>query len=174
MTKEECREVISLGQEMPAKLGTVGKNEHKINFTLRNNLVSFFSPHDIRSIWIFEKVMDAMTSINQQFWQFDITEIESMQFTIYNEIGHFYFDHMDMSWTDVKEQRKLSASVQLTDPDEYEGSNLEFKCGAEFVAAPREQGSLIVFPSFLLHRVTALTRGTRHSLVAWSTGPRFK
>jgi PKHD-type hydroxylase len=64
--------------------------------------------------------------------------------------------------------------VQLTDPDEYEGGELELCLGGEPFVVPREQGTLITFPSYVLHRVKPTTKGTRHSLVGWVTGRPFR
>jgi len=67
--------------------------------------------------------------------------------------------------------RKLSMSVQLPDGMDYEGGDLEFLVFKE--KAPRGQGDLIVFPSYLMHRVSALTRGTRFRRVSWVHGKPF-
>jgi len=70
--------------------------------------------------------------------------------------------------------RKLSLSVQLSDPAQYEGCDLEFHGGNRTETAPRDRGAVIAFPSYVLHRVTPCTKGTRKALVAWTTGPQFK
>jgi PKHD-type hydroxylase len=71
-------------------------------------------------------------------------------------------------------RRKLSVSLQLTDPLQYDGFDLQFQNGNMTETAPRERGMLIAFPSYVLHRVTPCTRGTRKAVVAWTTGPQFK
>jgi PKHD-type hydroxylase len=71
-------------------------------------------------------------------------------------------------------QRKFSISVQLSDPSDYEGCNLEFQAGNKVETAPRTLGAVIAFPSYVLHRVTPCTRGTRKALVAWTTGPKLR
>jgi len=68
--------------------------------------------------------------------------------------------------------RKLSMSVQLSDPADYDGGELEFMASAE--SGIRTRGSLIVFPSFLQHRVTPVTRGIRASMVSWIAGPPYR
>ena len=77
--------------------------------------------------------------------------------------------------------RKLSVTVNLTSPEEYEGGNLKFDLGkhnkgGQFHEADvaREQGTIIVFPSYINHCVTPVTRGTRYSLVLWCSGRPFK
>ena len=70
--------------------------------------------------------------------------------------------------------RKLSLSIQLSDPSSYEGGELVLYVGEEGITVPKEQGKLIAFPSFTLHEVKPVTKGERYSLVAWITGPQFK
>ena len=73
--------------------------------------------------------------------------------------------------------RKISMTVNLTDPKNYAGGNLKFDLGAhagkkrfKVCEEIRPQGSIIIFPSFTYHCVTPVTRGTRYSLVLWSLG----
>jgi PKHD-type hydroxylase len=73
----------------------------------------------------------------------------------------------------LRPRRKLSRSLQLTDPSTYEGGTLEFLTGTRPQIAPRDRGALIAFPSFGVHRVAPVTAGTRKSLVIWVTGPQF-
>jgi PKHD-type hydroxylase len=71
--------------------------------------------------------------------------------------------------------RKLSISIQLTDPEEYEGGELKLYDGEEEgVLMDKTQGTLIIFPSYVLHEVMPVTKGTRNSLVTWVTGKQFK
>ena len=70
--------------------------------------------------------------------------------------------------------RKLSIVVQLSDPEDYEGGELELSAGSYLVDGPKTKGTVIVFPSFVLHRVLPLTSGERRSLVSWVSGPRLK
>jgi PKHD-type hydroxylase len=74
----------------------------------------------------------------------------------------------------IRVQRKLSISVQLSDPSQYDGCELQFQAGNAIETAPRERGSVIAFPAYVLHRITPCTRGTRKAIVAWTTGPKFK
>jgi PKHD-type hydroxylase len=68
----------------------------------------------------------------------------------------------------------LSVSIQLTDPSEYEGGDLYLYDEDKGMLMNKSQGTLILFPSFVLHEVTPITKGERNSLVAWITGPNFK
>jgi predicted 2-oxoglutarate/Fe(II)-dependent dioxygenase YbiX len=70
-------------------------------------------------------------------------------------------------------QRKLTFILQLTDPDEYVGGDLIVYTHKEEERMTRQQGSLIVFPSYTMHEVTELLSGTRYSLIGWVLGPEF-
>ena len=96
---------------------------------------------------------------------FDISSVEPPQLAEY-ATGDKYDWHLDYGPGHAA-FRKLSVSVQLSDPKDYEGGELEMWPST---VAPRGQGALIVFPSFLPHRVRPVTRGVRYSLVAWAVG----
>ncbi|MGB0178111.1 MAG: 2OG-Fe(II) oxygenase, partial [Owenweeksia sp.] len=81
--------------------------------------------------------------------------------------------HMDFGAGEIS-HRKLSMTVQLSDPADYEGGDLEFMINQKVVTAPRTRGTVIVFPSFILHRVTPVTKGVRHSVVGWVSGTPFR
>ena len=74
--------------------------------------------------------------------------------------------------------RKLTAIIQLSDSDDYEGGDFEFgltdKEGTDLIKGKRSKGCLLVFPSFLSHRVTPITKGTRYSIITWMEGDTFR
>jgi PKHD-type hydroxylase len=89
-------------------------------------------------------------------------------------LGDFYDFHSDILHTGPH-YRKMSFSLQLSDPSTYKGSELEFyHYGNTFDKSKTDQGTLIAFPSFIPHRVTPLTEGKRYSLVGWVCGKAFK
>lgn len=172
-TDAECDRIIEAGLALPATESYLGTNG-QVDNSIRKNLVAFFENTNPANHWIYEKLAAAVTAINTQFWDFDLDFIETMQFTRYDRIDDFYTNHIDTSFGKT-EQRKLSISVQLSDPASYQGSNLEFmKCGDSYYDPIRERGSIMLFPSFMQHRVTPLTAGVRYSLVSWVIGPPFK
>lgn len=172
-TAEECERIIETGlryASMESFLGDTGSVDNNI----RRNLVSFFANSDPGAQWIYQRCADAVNSFNQQFWNFELDFIETLQFTRYDRPGDFYTNHMDMSFG-RRETRKLSFSVQLSDPDTYTGSDLLFlRCGHEYYDPVRTQGTVTMFPSFQIHQVTPLVSGTRYSLVGWVIGPPFR
>ena len=105
-------------------------------------------------------------------WNYDLTHFEHIQLGRYENSGHYDW-HMDVVKPDENgSQRKLSAVMLLNDSDEYEGGHLEVEGYEGNVLL--KAGNLIVFPSFVKHRVTPVTKGVRYSAVCWCHGPAFK
>ena len=104
----------------------------------------------------------------------DLDKIEILQFTEYSsETADHYKKHIDTLMRSYG-YRKLSFSVQLTNPDEYKGGDLNIYTQEDPMVLSRDQGSLVAFPSFRLHEVTPIESGTRYALVGWVLGPKFK
>jgi|TARA_B100001094_G_C17952721_1_gene681432 PKHD-type hydroxylase len=140
--------------------------------------------------WIYKEIRPYVHRANKLAgWNFDIVDSEPCQFTIYNE-GQYYGWHTDSSgWYYEKEKqngliRKLSVTVSLSDPEDYEGGLLEFDTrihdepDSKHYIVPCKQilpkGSICVFPSFTHHRVSPVTKGKRLSLVQWNLGPEWR
>lgn len=126
--------------------------------------------------WVMDRLISVVRRANREQFNFDLREFaESPQVASYagEENGHFTW-HSDIGDGPVAGKRKLTLVVQLSKPGSYDGGELEIMPGAHVVAASRVQGSCTVFPSFLLHQVTPVTRGTRRSLTVWAHGPAFR
>ena len=118
-----------------------------------------------------------MEQANRNAFGFDICSVGDIQYTEYSadNKGHYNWHH-DIDWNDDKAfDRKLSVTVQLSDPSEYKGGEFQFN---ETENPQREllkiKGTVLVFPSYLSHKVYEVTEGKRKSLVAWFEGPRWK
>jgi PKHD-type hydroxylase len=124
--------------------------------------------------WFYERLEQIVRSLNAQSWKYELNGFsEPFQYTVYRgEEGGHYDWHVDHG--PLKTQRKLSISLQLSDGDSYEGCDLQFMAGNRMETAPRERGAVIAFPSYVLHRVTPVTRGVRKAVVVWTTGPNFR
>ena len=119
---------------------------------------------------------------NMDFFGFDLSgTCRYIQHSEYNK-GSFYDWHQDSflgnkaSRTSGVYERKLSFTLQLSDSDEYTGGDLEFaelNTNEDFSENARKKGTVIVFPSFLQHRVTEVTKGQRHALVGWREGKQW-
>jgi len=124
--------------------------------------------------------------IKQKLWEyvgqaansFEIltSQAAEVQYTEYHASDGGKYDwHHDVDWNsgDIGD-RKLSVVVQLSDPSEYEGGYFEFQDVENPKEEMRDKGTILVFPSLLLHRVTPVTSGVRKSLVAWFEGPPWR
>lgn len=105
-----------------------------------------------------------------------VENLAPIQYTEYKaEQGGHYDWHHDVDWNgEGPFDRKLSVTVQLSDPSEYSGGDFQFKETETPDESCKAKGTVLVFPSYLLHRVAPVTFGTRKSLVAWFEGPRWQ
>ena len=163
--------------------------EYKSNHDVRKSEVFFSSEQ-----WIFDLIWPFMEKANESAgWNYDITGCEAVQITKYDNSGYYHwhmdgygchlakYDKPENQWLDGK-VRKLSMTIILN--DDFEVGQLQLcslkpsldgGCNATECTPPVEgMGNVIVFPSFLMHRVMPVTSGVRYSLVAWFVGPPFK
>lgn len=137
-----------------------------------NTSALYKNAHDMLNRYIDQANMD--------WFGFDISGIcRYIQHTEYNK-GSFYNWHQDSFLGETKQgmyERKLSFTVQLSNSDAYSGGDLEFTdidSTPELRERLRQKGTVVVFPSFLQHRVTEITEGQRHALVGWREGQQWK
>lgn len=150
-----------------AKVGT-GQTTAEI----RRSQVAFVDVEKYQ--WLYQRMWQAALELNRKYFDVEITGFtERIQVARYDGSNQgFYTWHTDFA--DLAPQRKLSISVQLSRPEDYEGGDLELLFRGTPHKADRARGALTVFPSFVVHRVTPVTAGTRWSLVAWISGPRWR
>tara|TARA_R100001594_G_scaffold129078_2_gene167595 strand:- start:4889 stop:5512 length:624 start_codon:yes stop_codon:yes gene_type:complete len=189
-----CDHVLKHGCLQPDSLARIGKFSNTKDLT-PEELKNLKKERDASVVWLTDKwiyktILPFVRNANKEAqWGFDIDLLESIQFTKYKP-NQFYDWHCD-SWPKPYNLpnnpsrngkiRKLSVICSLSDPSEYEGGTLEFdlrndqkehktiEC-KEIIT----KGSVVVFPSFVWHRVKPVTKGTRYSLVLWSLGQPFK
>tara|TARA_B100001175_G_C19044032_1_gene418788 strand:+ start:22 stop:354 length:333 start_codon:yes stop_codon:yes gene_type:complete len=108
-------------------------------------------------------------------WRFDVSGFsEDLQYTRYNDDKSFYNWHIDSGVTKSEHPpRKLSLTLQLSEPSEYEGGDFQIN-SSRLSTCPKEKGLVIAFPSYCLHQVTPVTKGIRRSLVVWLCGPPLR
>lgn len=150
-----------------AKIFSGNKKKDKV----RRSHIKWCSHNNaIRNIlWSF------VSQSNRNAFGFDVTDIGDIQYTEYLAIDEGHYDiHHDIDWNSEKFfDRKLSITVQLSEPEEYQGGDFEFtecKSPTDY----KKLGTVLVFPSYLQHKVTPVIKGKRKSLVAWFEGPRWK
>ncbi len=132
-------------------------------------------PNEPPHLWVYRRLGELTNIANKATWNFSLTGMtERVQITEYNADNSGHFDwHIDLG-ANTLSKRKISMSVLLSDPASYDGGDLEFFTGKKNNFTGREQGTAILFPSYLPHRVTPVTRGVRRSLIMWVSGPPFK
>ena len=172
-TNQELNEIVTQADQVK-----------KVSSTVSSGAVSDYRVCDIAWLesdeiesdfdWIYATLADAISQANNEHFQFDLTYLTALQYTVYNGNDHSnYQKHLDVGRQFPN--RKLSFSVQLSDDAEYIGGDLRFHyIKNQPEVAPREKGTVVFFPSWIVHDVTPVTQGTRRSLVGWVNGPNFK
>ena len=173
LTPDQCDALLALVQAHQMKdAGLVrGATAHQI----RRAEIAWLD--DIpQAAWVMERMMSLTARANRETFGFDLTDFgESPQVARYGAEREGHFDwHSDIGAGIWAAKRKLTIVVQLSDPADYTGGTLELRPDSNVAEAPRTRGTAIVFPSFVLHRVTPVTTGTRWSLTLWSHGPTFR
>jgi PKHD-type hydroxylase len=167
-TPEECARLIAefTPHLKPALVETMDLAQ---SAGIRKSSAVFVFPNPSTD-WVFERLQKAIQETNDVVYGFAVTHFkEGFQFTRY-EAGEYYGPHFDIGPGKLTE-RKLSLTVQLSAPEDYTGGELMIY--PEFVA-PKDQGMMTVFPSFMCHHVLPVKSGVRYSLVSWMAGPPFK
>lgn len=129
--------------------------------------------------WLFKKIIDKIIEVNSKNFDMQLKFVEDLQFSEYTaEKSGFYSKHRDSghvkSLDNYVDIRKLSFTIQLTDENEYEGGELIFHIDEKEKKAPKSKGTIVFFESNILHEVTPVTKGVRHSLVSWVQGPNLR
>jgi len=202
LTPRFCDEVIKYAlkqKETMAVIGAYGQNRKLDKKPLNKDEVrnlKYKRNSDLvwlNDTWIYKEIQPYVHQANKDAgWNFDWDFSESCQFTKY-KLNQYYDWHCD-SWEKGYEEegstkgkiRKLSMTCQLTDGSEYSGGELEFDF-RQYSPQMRDEsqhlrkvteispkGSIIIFPSFVWHRVKPVTKGVRYSLVVWHLGYPFK
>jgi PKHD-type hydroxylase len=165
---DECESIIEIGKNIGLVSGESGFEG--ISDYRRSN-ISFMFPSAYTE-WIFYRLEHAIENLNT-FFGFEIDGMgEGIQFTEYNAPDGHYNWHCDVG--EPANVRKLSITVELSDPNDFEGGQLELNPTGKIAQIDKVRGRATAFPSYMLHRVTPVTSGTRYSLVVWVAGPPFK
>lgn len=164
--------VVSVGT------ATVGKTNGKVIQETRKGKTGFIVKNEPtqHELWnfLYSRLSDVLYDANKNVYGFDLAGLNGLQYTVYEEGGDHYSWHTDVFFDNSPFQRKLSITLQLTNSNEYQGGDFQFLSNHEYTPEQfRTKGTAIVFPSFMSHRVTPVTSGTRKSIVAWFEGRRF-
>lgn len=171
-TKDELVEIRRIGDSTPKQAGTTVSDESEHVSDYRKSEIAWLGD-DNETRWLYEKMANLCKIANKEMWNFDIWDFyDSLQYTTYYGDGGHYDWHADLG--PGISNRKISCVVQLSEPEDYIGGDLEMNPGGNIITVPRGIGLVVFFPSFLLHRVKPLTSGTRKSLVTWLAGANFR
>ena len=165
--------IMALAAGEAAQDGTIFSTAQNAS-TIRKSTIKWLTDEALT-----QQLFSFVTQANDASFGVEVTDHADIQFTRYDGAvgaqsqGHYDWHH-DVHFASQDDlDRKISLSVQLSDEDDYEGGDLEFEeviTSANF----RAKGTMVLFPSYLRHRITPVRRGTRYSLVAWFMGPRWR
>jgi PKHD-type hydroxylase len=162
---------------VPHHTGTVDVGNQRYDGGTRVTRVAWIERSPLTG-GFYDRIEEIILSLNSQFFQYELTALAPLQHVVYDasEQGHleWHIDYAKETGHKAHEFRKLSLSIQLSDPREYEGGELQAQVKGKVQVAPKMRGTVIAFPSFVLHRVTLVTAGVRKALVVWVLGPDFR
>ncbi|MDJ0557093.1 MAG: 2OG-Fe(II) oxygenase [Microcoleaceae cyanobacterium MO_207.B10] len=176
-TKDECNWIISLSNNVAVAkpqsytVEDVNSNNHQVS--------SWEIYQTQKTNWLWQRLINNFVTANSRWWNYDIVGIlEPLQLLCYDSTNSSgdcqdYYDlHIDNGYP--FSCRKISFSVELSDPNSYEGAKLNLYLTEEPSILPKDRGTMIMFPSFILHEVTPIIQGKRWALVGWVSGPQFR
>lgn len=181
-TPEECAEAIRTFAPFPREKGLVGSPvveedptseyvSEEIR-TLRDCFVTY-APRTEDNSWVHDRLEKAMIEANDLYWRCVITDFsQPIRLMTYEEGHHFGSLHQDFGPGDSC-YRKLTAVLQVSDPKDYEGGRFEL-CGEPMPPEAFNQGSVIIFPAYLVHRAGQVTSGLRQTIIHRAIGPWFR
>lgn len=174
LNKEVCALVLrDLNWKHSHEGGVVSEAGTDINSDMRKTSIIWMHPKDIVSCVSQAHVV---TSNMESGWSYVLSAVGDTQIGRYGNGGH-YAEHVDTMVPDSNnQQRKLTAVVLLNDSTEYSGGDLQIRGldGAWVGGILKDAGDMVIFPSYLLHKVTPVLEGTRYTAVTWATGPAFR
>lgn len=166
--EDACKRLINSIEQLDSEAAKIGGNNGVVNTKIR----------DVKKVQLpawagLGAQMSGMGIFaNQQAWKFDVTHANQCDYLIYDVEGH-YHAHTDTFMDPTQaECRKLTVLAFLN--DDFEGGRLFLQNGSERIYPPQGAGTVLVFPSFMLHGVEPVTKGVRRSVVTWLVGPWFK
>lgn len=172
-TTDECDQIIKIGYR--EKFTHQNLSNGLIDVTIFNSRINYINPSP-EVEYIYNRIRYIIIQQNQLLWNFNLHDYgEPLKFSEYNETYNGFVDwHVDLGQNNVSKFRKLTAVVQLSDEKSYEGGDLiiMYPNNTEY-KMPRKKGSIIIFPSIVMHKVMPVTRGIRNSLVTFAYGPPF-
>lgn len=177
LSEEELSSLNALPEWNTLVQATIGgETSAVVDPNVRATKIAWVKNNDSNK-WLYERISEVLAKVNNLYFNFDLTGLhEYIQLGLYdeNDQGHYNW-HIDTGRDFGLVSRKLSFVLMLSDPSEFEGGHLEIKYDSDIPITPQlAKGRAWIFPSYLLHRVTPVTKGVRKSLVVWAGGASFK
>lgn len=173
---DDLNKIKQYAATLEEKQPFIGFSDQVTNPVIKDNVrkcqIKWIEPNE-ETKWIFQRLVDIIYKVNGQFFNLNLHGLQSLQYTIYDEKDNgFYSEHRDSrGHSENGLVRKLSFSLQLTDPSDYEGGELVIDSSFNPNIAPKELGAMHFFVSDMLHEAKPVTKGMRHALVGWVVGP---
>ena len=187
LSPDTCDEIIKDGKQYILEKAEVynhrDKKSSRDDPNIRKSSVCFIEDKENK---INQLAWNFIRQANKEYFKYDLDHFQAVQFAEYSKGGFFDWHQDDVAMRDVSEVRKLSFGVNLSDPDTYEGGELEFYNGGrplddmgeikgeQVVKDIQSQGTVVVFDSRDWHRVKPVKKGLRYSMVCWTVGKNFR
>ena len=178
LPKRTCEDIIKTYKDKSHHKGTIGQNKKVVtDLKTRNTNIVFTNDP-----WLYREIQPFTNVANRNAnWNFNLDWTEKIQFGCYRKNSHYDW-HCDSTTVNKENRyRKVSTIVMLSNPSDYEGGQLKFQFRnnvdptiEDTLVDGNLQGNIIVFPSYVWHKVEPVTKGVRYSLVTWTWGPPFK
>ncbi|MCB1450662.1 MAG: 2OG-Fe(II) oxygenase [Nitratireductor sp.] len=172
----ECEHIIALAQdEASGGFETARLVGGVLHGNIRRARISWLD-EEKGAAWVLERIVKMVADVNRNQFDFVLEEFgERMQVAAYDGDAGGHFDwHSDIGDGVMAARRKLTVVVQLSPASSYDGGLLTTNHAGHEQDSTKEIGAAIVFPAFVLHRVSPVSCGIRHSLTTWVHGPAFR
>lgn len=168
LTKGEIERIEEITSALPVSAPTYD-GEERLDIA---NYKTAWIPYTDATAWLYGRVYDIVCMYNKEYFRFDpIDMVERIAYNVYEE-GAGLDWHIDLASSPPCSTRKLAVTIQLSESDDYREGFLEFEIDQRYTM-PRTGGTFIIYPTFLWHRITPVTKGTRKSLTFWVGGTSF-
>ena len=175
-TSQECQQIIDLKKKVYSTTASIGGDHlnRKISKSIRSADIFNIEINESNK-WIYEKIANAVAVVNRLHFDYEISgithELQLIEYAADSPIPGHYDWHIDAG-NGEPVHRKISVTVQLSDPRDYQGCELIINNHIHEVIGTFERGSIHLFPSYMPHKVAPITKGVRYALVIWIHGSR--
>ena len=171
---EECARIVAMRDQLGWDSARVearsNPTERQVATTVRETQRTHVVSNP-QTQWMYNRLAETVERVNGETWQLRISHMEPLQLLRYPVGGHYDW-HTDLGAKGILSLRKVSVTVLLNGPDQFEGGQLEIQAGSQVIRPALQQGSAVLFPAWQRHRVAPVTQGVRDALVLWIVGKR--